>query len=136
MRKDGGNQNLWSFGDALRYHPFGNEGSFVTPKQLLKWSFDGHCTIRANFHLSSQGQGDSVVGSRPNQSNHLSDDAVKDFFLAKIGSFLTVAFVCTNAREPNIQYEHSDTERASSVKRAIRGFLNGHEPLPSVEPRL
>jgi hypothetical protein len=83
MRKDGGNRISWSFGDALRYNPyppsFGKEDSVVTPMQLFKWSLDGHCTIRANFHLSSQE--DTVVGSRQDQSSFFSNEAVEDFFL-------------------------------------------------------
>ncbi len=83
MRKDGGNRISWSFGDALRYSPyppsFGKEDSVVTPMQLFKWSLDGHCTIRANFHLSSQE--DTVVGSRQDHSSFLSNEAVEDFFL-------------------------------------------------------
>jgi hypothetical protein len=57
----------------------------VTPKDLLKWSFDGHCTIRANFHLSCQDDDTVMVGLRPNQSNHLSDDAAKDFISTESG---------------------------------------------------
>ena len=54
----------------------GEDYVMVTPKDLLKWSLDGHCTIRTNFQLQSN----TVVGSRPNQCKNLNDEALKDFF--------------------------------------------------------
>lgn len=74
MRRDGGKRKTWSSGDALRYTPFSENISMATPELLLKWSHDG-CAI---FHVPSQVK--TVVGSRPNQCNHLSDEAMKDLF--------------------------------------------------------